>query len=108
MRPDKPRVIMPGSAKPGEIIMIRTKIRHVMETGWRKTSDGQTVERNRLTSFSCSFEGQELMRVDIGSGVAQDPYFIFYARVNKPGNFVFVWQGDHEQIFTETVPIEVS
>lgn len=108
MKPERPRIKMPATAKQGEIIMIRTKIRHAMETGWRKTSEGKIVDRNRLTRFSCKFEGQEILSVDIGSGTAQDPYFLFYAKVTQAGLFTFRWEGDNNQVFTEDVAIQIS
>jgi len=108
MKPEAPRIDMPSTANVGEIIMIRTKIRHIMETGWRKTSEGATVERNRLTKFTCSFEGQEVVTADLGSGVSQDPYFTFYAKVTKAGSFSFRWEGDNGQDITETIPVVIS
>jgi sulfur-oxidizing protein SoxZ len=108
MKPELPRIDMPASAEPDEIIMIRTKIRHPMETGWRKTSDGTVVERNRLTKFSCTFEGQEVVSIDYGAGTSQDPYFTFFARVPRAGNFAFRWEGDHDQVYERTIPIELD
>ena len=38
---------MPATARSGEIIAIKTKIRHAMETGWRKDGEGKAVARWR-------------------------------------------------------------
>lgn len=108
MKPLEPRIQMPSTAKIGEVIQIKTKIRHPMETGWRKNSDGQTIERNRLTKFSCLFEGAEVVKADYASGVSQDPYFLFYAKVPKAGVFTFVWEGDHDQTFKANQRIEIG
>jgi len=108
MKPQVPRIDIPESAKLGETILIRTKIRHVMETGWRKTSEGKTIERNRLTKFTCSFEGQHVITADLGSGISEDPYFAFYAKVPRAGSFTFRWEGDNGQLVTDTVAIKIT
>ena len=108
MKPEAPRIDMPSSAKVNEVIMIRTKLRHPMETGWRKTSEGETVERNRLTRFSCHFDGKEVVTANFGSGISQDPYFLFYAKITKAGIFTFRWEGDNGQVYTESLPITIE
>lgn len=108
MKPFDPRVQMPHAVKAGEVIQIKTKIRHAMETGWRKGSDGQTIPRNRLTRFTCTFDGQEVVRADLASGISQDPYFLFYAKVTKAGTFTFRWEGDDDQVFETQRRIEIG
>jgi len=99
MKPGTPRVKMQQAARVGEIIPIKTKIRHPMETGWRKGGDGKAVPRNRLTKFICMFEDKEVLSADYDSGVATDPYLLFYTRVEKAGTYTFKWEGDGGQIF---------
>jgi len=107
MKPDTPRIDMPTTAKIGEVIQIKTKIRHPMETGWRKSNDGQTVPRNRLTQFSCSFEGETIINAQYDSGVASDPYLLFYAKVTKAGLFDFRWEGDNNQVIHSQVALNI-
>ena len=80
-----PYVKIPGSAKAGEIIAVKTKLKHAMETGWRKNSDGQTVPRKRIHKFVCTFNGAEVFRADLHSGVSADPYLMFPAKVTESG-----------------------
>ncbi len=108
MKPTDPRVQMPHSAKIGEVIQIKTKIRHPMETGWREVSNGHKIGRNRLTKFTCLFEGDEVAQADWASGISQDPYFLFYARVTKAGTFTFRWEGDHDQLYEVTRDIQIG
>ena len=105
MKPNAPRVRMPSTAKLGEIIQIKTKIQHPMETGWRKGGDGKDVPRNRLTHFTCSFEGQEVISADYDSGVASDPYLLFNSKVIGTGTYTFRWEGDGGQVYTTSMPI---
>jgi len=96
---------MQSAAKLGEIIQIKTKIRHPMETGWRRGGDGKVVARNRITRFVCTFEGKEVIAADFDSGVAADPYLLFHTRVTGAGTYTFRWDGDNGQVFTTSLPL---
>jgi len=100
MKPTTPRVRMQSTAKLGDIIQIKTKIRHPMETGWRKGGDGKAVARNRITRFVCTFEGSEVVAADFDSGVAADPYLLFHTKVTGAGAYTFRWEGDDGQVYT--------
>ncbi len=89
-----PLVKVPPVVNPGEDFMIRAKVWHPMETGWRKTHDGGTVPRNRIHTFTCSFNGVGVFSADFHSGVAENPYLTFTARVEEAGTFRFQWRGD--------------
>jgi len=99
MKPGTPRVKMQSTARVGEIIPIKTKIRHPMETGWRKGGDGKVVPRNRLTKFVCMFGDKEVLSADYDSGVSTDPYLLFYTKALKTGTYTFRWEGDGGQVF---------
>ncbi len=89
-----PQVKVPAVVTPGEDILVRTKAWHPMETGWRKTADGTTLPRNRIHTFLCTFNGAEVVRADFHSGVSENPYLTFRARVHEAGVFEFEWQAD--------------
>ena len=108
MKPNTPRIKMPSTAKIGEVIQIKTKIRHPMETGWRKGGDGKTVPRNRITQFSCRFEGKTVVVAKYDSGVAADPYLLFHAKVTGAGTYSFRWEADGNTVYTAEVPIVIS
>ncbi|MCW9033759.1 MAG: thiosulfate oxidation carrier complex protein SoxZ [Rhodospirillales bacterium] len=108
MKPNAPRIRMPSTAKIGDIIQIKTKIRHPMETGWRKGGDGQTVPRDRITRFTCTFEGKEVVSADYDSGIASDPYLMFHAKVTGTGVYTFKWEADGEKIMTTSVPLTIT
>ncbi len=99
---------MPTTARIGDVIQIKTKIRHPMETGWRKGGDGKTVSRNRITRFACTFDGTDVMSADFDSGVAADPYLLFYTKVVGAGTYDFRWEGDGGQVLITAVPLTIS
>ncbi len=108
MKPTAPRVRMQSVAQIGEVIGIRTKIRHPMETGWRKGGDGQAVPRNLITRFVCTFEGEDVLSADFDSGVAQDPYLFFYTKVTGPGTYRFTWQADNGETYTTSSVLTIA
>ena len=44
---------LPKTAKRGSVIEIKTLISHVMETGYRHSTEGQAIPRDIITSFTC-------------------------------------------------------
>lgn len=107
MKPHEPRVRMKSAAMLGEIIQIKSKIRHPMETGWRRAGDGSKVPRNRITKFVCTFEGKEVMSADYSSGVAADPYLLFHTKVTGPGTYRFRWEADGGDVYATSTSLEI-
>lgn len=104
----KPRVRVPKTAAAGETIVIKTLISHVMETGLRKDSDGNTIPRQIINRFTCDFNGENVIDVAIEPAVSTNPYFEFEAVVPATGEFVFTWYDDNGEVYTTSAPIEVS
>lgn len=103
-----PEVKVPRYLTPGEDVLIRTKAWHPMETGWRKHHSGKTIERNRIHTFTCTFNGQEVFSADMYSGVSENPYITFHARIPGPGVFDFKWIADDKTIYTQSARIEMK
>ena len=74
------RVQVPGEVKRGEAIEIRIAIQHPMETGFRRDANGQRVARNVLHSFACRYNGAEVFRATLSSGIAANPSLRFFFR----------------------------
>jgi len=72
-------VTMPKAAKKGEVFSIRAIVQHDMESGFRHTEQGVRVPRDIIRSFICTYNGKEVFKADLHSGVGSNPLFIFYA-----------------------------
>jgi hypothetical protein len=59
------RIILPKTAKRGEVIEIRTLISHIMETGFRHGTNGQSIPRDIITSLTVRYNGEEIFRMDV-------------------------------------------
>ena len=104
----KPRVKVPKSASAGEVITIKTLINHEMESGQRKDSAGNTIPRQIINKFTCTFNGQEVITVDVDPAVSANPYFEFQAKVPEAGEFVFSWFDDDGSVYEDRKTIAIG
>lgn len=104
----KPRVRVPSSAKPGEVIEIKTLISHEMESGQRKDSSGKPIPRKIINKFVCTFNGKPVFTADLEPAVAANPYIEFFAKVEESGTFKFAWTDDDGTVTTAEQKITVS
>jgi sulfur-oxidizing protein SoxZ len=102
------RVQIPQNAKRGEVIEVRIAIQHPMETGFRFDLMGKAVPKNVINSLLVRYNGNEVFRAEMSSGVAANPYLQFYTVAEASGNFVFEWVDDEGNRGTETAAIAVS
>jgi sulfur-oxidizing protein SoxZ len=97
---------VPKKAKRGEIIEIKTLMSHIMETGYRRTAEGEVVPRDIITSFSCRYIGAEIFRADLFPAIAANPFITFFTVATESGKFEFEWIGDKG--FSETASASIA
>ncbi len=105
---NKPRIKVPDKAKVGEVIEVKTLITHVMETGFRKGSDGNVIPRNIINLFTATFGGKEVFKADLSPGVSANPYIAFKFKVPAAGDLEMTWVDDKGEKVVEKVPIVVG
>lgn len=105
----KPRVKVPKKAEVGEVITIKTLISHPMESGQRKDKKtGEIIPRKIINKFVASFEGQEVVNVDIDPAVSANPYFQFDMKMPGAGEITFTWVDDDGSVYEEKKAIKVG
>ena len=102
------RVSVPATAKKGEVIEIRIAIQHPMETGFRFDVNGRAVPKNVVNQLVCRYDGIEVFRAELGSGVAANPYLEFNVVADHSGTFTFEWVDDAGVRATESAAIAVA
>jgi sulfur-oxidizing protein SoxZ len=102
-----PRIKVPQSMKPGEVVEIKTLATHIMETGNRKDAAGNIIPRDIIHTFTATFAGQEVFSAELGPGIAANPYIAFYLKVPGPGALELVWLDDEGGKTVESVPLNV-
>jgi sulfur-oxidizing protein SoxZ len=91
------RIQVPARARRGEVIEVRVLIQHGMETGFRQDDVGRFIPRNVLRTLECRYNGAEVLKVELSSGVSANPYFLFHLVAQDSGDLVFTWVDDADE-----------
>ncbi len=101
------RLAVPETAKAGEVIELKALIRHPMESGFRRGSNGDRIQRDIITRFECRYNDTEVFAATFHPGVAANPILTFYTVATDAGTLEFRWTDQDGQSWIETAEIEV-
>ncbi len=104
----KPRVKAPKKAKKGEIVKIKTLIKHKMESGRRKGKDGKPIPRKIINKFTAKMGGEMVFEMDIQPSVSANPYIQFHMKAEKSGELVMEWTDDDGTVYSAKKKITVE
>jgi sulfur-oxidizing protein SoxZ len=99
---------VPRKAKRGEIIEIKTLISHPMESGYRVGTNGTLIPRDIIDRFICTYNGEEVFRVELSPAIAANPFIAFFTVATESGMISFRWTGDNGFSATESAVIVVE
>ncbi len=102
------RVKVPERAARGEVIPVRIAIQHPMETGFRYDNVGRTIAKNVIHTLIVRYNGTEIFRAEMGSGIAANPYLQFHTVAMESGEIRFSWADDAGQTGEARVSIIVG
>ncbi len=102
------RILVPPNARRGEMVEIRIAIQHPMETGFRMDNNGKVIPKNTVNTLLCRYNGAEVFRAEMGSGIAANPYLQFYIVAQESGNVEFSWVDDRGETGAASSPITVA
>ena len=103
-----PRVRVPPTAKPGEMIEIKTLISHEMESGQRKDAAGATIPRKIINKFTAAFNGKTVFEADWNPAISANPYQSFFYKAAESGDFTFTWKDDDGSEYKATNKLTVA
>ena len=101
------RIQLPREAKRGEVIELRIAIQHAMETGFRYDHAGRPIPKNVINTLVARYNGAEIFRAEMGSGVAANPFVRFFTVAEAGGEIEFSWVDDTGQRGSERAAIAV-
>ncbi len=101
------RIIMPASAKAGEIIEIRAAVVHPMITGHSQGA-ANSSPRRIVHTFFATYDDAEIFRAELGPGIAANPLLVFTTRATRTGDIVFTWMADGNETAVETRLLTVA
>ena len=99
---------VPQKAKRGEIILIRTLISHIMETGFRHDHQGKAIPRDIITSFVCTYNGETIFDATLHQSIAANPFITFHTVATASGTIAFRWTGDNGFVQEASAQITVA
>lgn len=102
------RINVPGTARPGEVVEIKTLIAHPMETGYRTGPNGQRLPRDILRRFTCAYDGEVVFSAELHPAIAANPFITFTTVATVTGTLSFTWEGDNGFAQTETATLTVA
>ena len=108
MASPKPRVKVPSKAAAGDVVTIKTLISHPMESGQRKDKEGNVIPRKIINKFAVTFNGAEVMTVDMEPAISANPYFEFDMKVPEAGTVRFEWTDDDGSVYSTEEQIAVG
>ncbi|HSN19967.1 MAG TPA: thiosulfate oxidation carrier complex protein SoxZ [Usitatibacter sp.] len=91
------RIQVPPEVKRGQPFPVRVIVQHPMETGFRRDYNGKVIPLNIVERLACRYGGREVFRVELGSGIAANPYFVFPVVATASGEIVVEWRDDRGQ-----------
>ena len=100
-------VKVPGEAKRGELIEIRTLAAHPMETGFRRTQLGAEIPRDIIRELVCTYNGIEIFRAELHPAIAANPLLSFTTVAMDSGTLELRWSGDNGYTATHSAAIRV-
>ena len=104
----KPKVRGPKTAKMGEVVKIKTMIKHPMETGLRKDDDGNPIPAHHIEKIEVEYLGKTIIRGTWTGAVSKNPFFVFYLKVRGDGEVKVTWKDNQGGVFSATAPIKVA
>ncbi len=105
----KARVKAPKKAKVGDIVTIKTLITHKMESGQRKDKKtGEKIPRWIIDKFTAKFDGETFFSSDWFGAVSANPYMSFSYKVEKSGEFEFVWNDEKGEVTVKKSKLVVT
>src|SRR5262245_23311188 len=102
------RLSVPSTIRRGEVFEVRVLIQHPMETGFRFDLMGKAIPKNVVTALVCRYNGVEVFRAELGSGIAANPYLQFFSRAEASGSLEVEWVDDAGERGSERATISVA
>jgi sulfur-oxidizing protein SoxZ len=108
MATPKPRVKVPKGARKGEVVRVKTLLRHRMENGLREGEAGDVIPRRIINRFVCRYNDAAVFSVDLHPAISANPYIEFHMVATRSGSLKFFWHEDGGKVYTAARQIEVS
>ena len=80
----------------GDVTEVRVLMAHIMETGQRKDSAGNTVPAHHIQTVTATWNGKPVLSANFGPAVSQNPVMNFTFKGGTKGDKVIVTWTDNK------------
>ncbi|MCY4459324.1 MAG: thiosulfate oxidation carrier complex protein SoxZ [Albidovulum sp.] len=101
------RISVPSKAAKGELIEVKTLIKHPMDNGYMYSRDGERIPRRIINRFEALFNGKAVFVADWHEAIAPNPFISFYALAEESGRFEFYWYDDDGSVYADSAELKV-
>jgi sulfur-oxidizing protein SoxZ len=98
----------PANARVGDVVEVRALAQHPMETGYRRSSEGEPLPRDLVRRVECRFEGELVCVADLHAAISANPYVAFFLKLPRSGTLTVQWTGDRGVEHREAVRITAT
>ena len=104
----KPRGKVPKKASIGEVVEIKTLIRHPMHSGRMKDKNGDLIPKRIINKFEVTFNKKKVFEMKLEPSISTNPYIAFPFKAQVTGTFSFIWTDDNGEQYSMSRKMEVS
>ena len=102
----QPRARASQRVRTGQLVDVRTLIRHPMETGLRERDDGTVVPERIIQSFEARRNGETILSARFHRAVSANPYLLFHVDPRTTGGTLeLTWTEDTGESASATVEV---
>ncbi len=90
----------------GDVVELRVRMTHAMETGQRKDAAGQIIPAHYIQNFIASLNDRVVLQGQLGTAISRNPYFGFRVKGAKVGDKLTVtWTDSKGETRTDEATI---
>lgn len=88
------------------VVTVKVLMSHPMETGRRKTDDGELVAAHFVQLVTATLNDKVVMQAQWGTGIAKNPYLTFKIKNATVGDTVGItWLDNHGESITQSIQV---
>jgi len=99
---------VPPKPRKGEVVEVRSRVQHVMETGYRRDERGRPFPRDILNRMVATYGGETVFEARMHPAIAANPYIAFHITAEETGPVAFTWTDDAGKVETVTAELTVA
>ncbi|TAM86982.1 thiosulfate oxidation carrier complex protein SoxZ [bacterium] len=102
------RLLVPSTAKKGDVIEVKTIIMHPMDSGYSKDQNGKTIPREIIETFSAAYNGKQVFKMQLQPSISSNPFVSFFMKAEQSGTLELTWVDQDGSVYKNQAQITVT